>query len=841
MPHRSISLLSLFTFTVICCGFAQKQSTIPPGQLDPTRTVRHPQLFSSFHKPLPEQYIWTKDDSLVGRIGAIQYISPGANGSIEPHYFRAAFSLASAPAQATLYVAGPRSAKIYLNGVLAEQISSNTLDPLGMHVFRVNVARLLHAGRNVIAMEVVRGRGIPGSMNSPMGMQQLFGEVMVAKIIPEPGGVDGPAILISGPQWKATLHASQGWEHAKFDDSAWPHATAISPIEGSINLFQWNADAGLYDWPGYEGASPFLAHMYMPAENIENVIAGRSEFYNLHTLTADSTSPQSEFTVKVGSVAPGNSYAPGLTLDFGREVTGRVELISDSDNEATVSIQYGESQGEVNDGPYLGVNLLRIPPHGSAHGPKSAFRYARIRFLSGGSELRFKAIHLEDIYYPVNYAGSFESSDPLLNRIWETGAYTVHLCMQDDIWDAPKRDRGRWMGDTDISGHVSDTIFFDHFLLKDTMSRLVGDVPVQEHVNGIPGYSAFWVTELQNYYRHTGDKQFLEKVHPQLSQLLQVMDKEFDAQNQFTNRTHAWLFVDWAINLYGDNPEVRQATTLEYYRAYVDGANLLKELGDTSNADHFKSRAAQLKKAAQRSLWSQSDGDFGPRWQTNAMAVLSGVADPDQYGSIWTNVLSKVGEPTFRPNLITPYYGAYVLDAMAKMDHRDAALKWIREYWGGMIDEGATTFWEAYDPSWPKDNPHLDLQADGRAGYFVSMAHGWSAAPTYWLMEQVLGIQPVAEGFSRVVIRPDLLDLKWARGQEPTPEGPLKVELHAENGMKASIDVPAGVNATVLFPVAKGSTTIQVNGKPMDGIPAEGGTRLLLTLKSSGHYEIQAE
>ena len=75
--------------------------------------------------------------------------------------------------------------------------------------------------------------------------------------------------------------------------------------------------------------------------------------------------------------------------------------------------------------------------------------------------LTFSAIRLEGIYYPVQYAGSFESSDPLLNRIWETGAYTAHLCMQDGLWDAPKRDRGRWAGDIDVEGRVISTAFGD--------------------------------------------------------------------------------------------------------------------------------------------------------------------------------------------------------------------------------------------------------------------------------------------------------------------------------------------------------------------------------------------
>jgi hypothetical protein len=224
------------------------------------------------------------------------------------------------------------------------------------------------------------------------------------------------------------------------------------------------------------------------------------------------------------------------------------------------------------------------------------------------------------------------------------------------------------------------------------------------------------------------------------------------------------------------------------------------------------------------------------------MAVISGVAKPDQYGSIWTSVLSNVGKPTWRPDVITPYYGSYVLDAMARIDHRADALAWIREYWGGMIQEGATSFWEAYDPAWPKDNPHLELQADNTAGYYVSLAHGWSSAPAWWLMDQVLGIVPTAPGFTKATIRPDLIDLDWARGAEPTPNGLLKVDLKKEGkGLRATIDIPEGVDATILFPVKPGADHIQVNGTSTSGPPAENGTRLAVRIEKAGHYELRSE
>ncbi len=832
---------------VLCLLFAgalaaqHRSAAIPAGQLDPTRSVAQPRMFSGLLTPLTEQYIWTREDSMVGARVPQRYRSPGLTHNTAEHYFRVTFHLDAAPARATLYLAGPRSVTLYVNGVLAERISSDLLNPLDMHVFPVNVAQLLRPGRNVLAMQVVRGRGVPGFVNSALAMQQIFGEVLLAKLIPAPDGVDAPPILVSGPRWKGTLRAAAGWEQTAFDDSAWPAVMPLSPIEGSIDLYQWNADAGLYDWPGYQGASPFLAHLYLPAGKVEDLTMGRSSFENIETLTQPDGASAQVFTVHLRSAKPGQEYAPALTLDFGREVAGRIQLVSAMDSPVTVSIKYGESRGELDHDPYLGENVLRLTANQTGHGPKSAFRYVRIRFLSGAPTLKFKAIRLEDIYFPVHYQGSFACSDPLLNRIWETAAYTVHLGMQDDLWDSPKRDRGRWMGDVDVSGRVSDSIFFDRFLIKDTLSRLIGPAPIRQHLNGIPGYSAFWPTALEAYIQHTGDLAYLRREHLHLVQLLQFMDREFNAENLFLNRTGAWQFVDWAPGLYGDTAEVRRATSLEYVRAYLAGADLLQQLGDTANAQHFQARAAQLKQSLQASLWSQAQGDFGPRWQTNAMAVLSGVADPSQFNSIWNSVLAQVGQPTFRPNLITPYYGAYVLDAMARMNRREAALGWIRQYWGGMIDEGATSFWEAYDPSWPKSDPHSDLQADGRTGYFTSLAHGWSTGPAYWLMEQVLGIQPAAAGFSRTILRPDLLDLQWARGQEPTPHGLLKVNLRRQDGLIATVVLPAGVHATVLFPVPPGATQVLVNGVPRTGQPAEGGARLAIPLDSPGSYSLRAQ
>ncbi len=799
--------------------------------LDLTRGGSNWQLEKDLHVPLPEDYIWTASEKAVSVGSAIIYTFPAVTEQTEKHYFRRTFELGVVPKVATLYVAGPRSAKVWINGQLADEVSSDLTSPLGMHVFATDVARYLRVGKNVIAMEVVRGRGVTGFANSELVKQQTFGQVVVAKILPAAKGVIAKPLVMTDKRWKSTMTAAAGWEKAAFDDGGWKPAQSIGGIESSIELYQWNADAGLYDWPGYDGISPFLAHTNVAAAKIQASYSGRSVFQNLAALTGGS----GELSIKY--LADKGSDAPSLFLDFGRELTGRLEVESDSDAPVQMTIQYGESESEALKSPYLGVNVSTIPAHGVGHGSKTAFRYVKLQFLDGPALIKFKSIHVDHTFYPVEYKGSFESSDAALNRIWETGAYTVHLCMQDGLWDASKRDRGRWSGDNDISGRVVNAVFGDHYLMEDTMDRLLGEAPVTQHVNGIPGYSSYWFTQVAEYYRHTGSKEFLNRTHDRAVQLLEHIDAEFDERDLYANKTKVWLYVDWSQDLNGDTPESRRASEFEFYRAYRDGAWLLREAGDAANAEKYEKRAASIKTAADKYLLDPATGTYGPRWQTNAMAVLSGIAGPERYDAIWKNVLSQVGHSKNNPYIISPYYNYYVISAMAKMGHRIEALDWIRQYWGGMIDEGATSFWEAYDPSWYKEDFHSSLQSDNRSGYFVSLAHGWSSGPTAWLMEEVLGILPTSSGFRTVEIRPELMGLKFARGTEPTPYGVLRVDVTPSN---ITVDVPDGVTARVSVPASKAGTTIVVNGEEIAAESVEGGSRSVVRLPKSGHYVLEA-
>lgn len=817
---------------------ANGPTKIPNSRLDPTRSIDSPVLESSIHAPLPEQYIWTKEDAVPEDTLASGGWRAWGNKDLEPHYFRKTFEVSTVPEHATLYIAGPRKAEIYLNGHKAGGYQLNLDFPMGIRVYACDVTAALHAGKNVLAIEAVRGPNRASGSDTRLSIQQTQGEVLAAKIVPAARGVVAPALVITDGSWKASLHAAAGWQGADFDDAGWENADSLGGIESSIEFFQWNADAGMYDWPGYDGISPFLAQYHLRAVKVSHVYPDAGTLTNVDALTQGTSG--AELEVALPQARESAYDAPQILLDFGREVVGRLELVSDSDEAGRVTIQYGESEGEAFNQPYLGIDPLYIAPHATAYGPKSAFRYALIRF-TGGRDVRYKAIELDGIYYPVKYQGYFESSDAALNQLWTVGAYTAHLCMQDDIWDAPKRDRGRWMGDLDVSGRTIEDAFGDRFLMSDTLDRLLGPAPVRRDVNGIPGYSAFWVIGETHFYRHMGSMRQLERTHARLVQLLAYMEKELDSRQVFADTNHAWPFVDWSPEMNGFDVETQRATQFEFYAAFRDGVYLLRQLHDTANAERFEKEADAMKAATQRYLLDSS-GSFGTRWQPNAYAVLSGAADPSQYAAIWRNSLSSVGQVKYNALIMTPYYTYYVVSAMAKMGHRQAALDWIRKYWGGMLDEGATSFWEGYDLAWYKGSDfHASLQADNMSGYRVSLAHGWSSGVTPWLMEQVLGIHSTGPGFSTVSIRPDLLDLKWVKGAEPTPRGLLGVAIKKDGaGTLTTIDLPAETVARVSVPVTSASAQVLVNGKSVTGTSAEGGQRRVVVLKAGGQYEIES-
>lgn len=153
-----------------------------------------------------------------------------------------------------------------------------------------------------------------------------------------------------------------------------------------------------------------------------------------------------------------------LILDYGRELHGGLRLVfgtASRPEPSTVRIRFGESVSEAcseensvsvtkgfstNDHAMRDL-VLKVPRDGQIELGNTGFRFVRIDLLEPATTLRLKEATAIFRYRNLPYLGSFRCSDERLTRIWETGAYTVHLNMQEYLWDGIKRDRLIWVGD----------------------------------------------------------------------------------------------------------------------------------------------------------------------------------------------------------------------------------------------------------------------------------------------------------------------------------------------------------------------------------------------------------
>jgi hypothetical protein len=161
------------------------------------------------------------------------------------------------------------------------------------------------------------------------------------------------------------------------------------------------------------------------------------------------------------------------------------------------------------------------------------------------------------------------------------------------------------------------------------------------------------------------------------------------------------------------------------------------------------------------------------------------------------------------------FYGYYMLEAQAKAGKYEVAMDNIRRYWGGMLDAGATTFWEDFDLDWlhnaaridelvpvDKKDIHADYGAYCYKNLRHSLCHGWSSGPTAWLSRHVLGVQVVEAGCKALLIEPHLGDLQWVEGTFPTPHGVVQIRhtKDANGKVTSKVKAPKGVKVTVKQP-----------------------------------------
>jgi hypothetical protein len=512
-----------------------------------------------------------------------------------------------------------------------------------------------------------------------------------------------------------------------------------------------------------------------------------------------------------------------LRFDFGVESAAWLEFDSpDFSGSVEMSISEYNEPAIVNTGAENPVKTKVPVKHGQTYRLElnralyEGVRFGWIHVRAFDQPWHITAVRLVCQTKPANYEGSFDCSDPQLTRIWYTGAYGVKLNLLQDYFGAilmERSDRQSWTGDAHPSQAAALVAFGNRDFVKANLDRTAtGD-------NGIESYSLYWILSLLDYYRYSGDAAALR-------QYAAIAQAKLEHGNQ--------IYADPPISFYGWDerlgagfedpnsvPETKDAYRMLFIRACREFAQGLNTIGETNLAESFQ------KIAGQRIAELRAEGHWLDRFGLHAAAdaVNAGFTTPAEQARLFDR---EFADRATRLSF-SPFNEYFVIQALARMDRYDQALASIRDDWGGQIEYGGTSFFEAFWPAWATVLGHNDPVSNCQSG-FTSLCHPWGAGVTKWLTEETLGIKPVTPGFTTYDVFPHLgRTLTSVSGSVPTPNGNISAAFDVARG-RASLTAPAGTVGRLGIPlVEKNITSIRINGRlawangAFHSIPGVGG------------------
>ena len=354
--------------------------------------------------------------------------------------------------------------------------------------------------------------------------------------------------------------------------------------------------------------------------------------------------------------------------------------------------------------------------------------------------------------------------------------------MQEYLWDGIKRDRLVWMGDIYPEMLAIVALFGKNEILEKSLDFACNQSPLPRWINNIPMYSMWWIITCYDYFNHTGDLEFLKTNKNYLEELLDCIDKSIDENGEMNYDPY---FLDWPTR-YTDDAVT--GTRILNTVALQDAIKILNYI----NADISVAEKCLNKLQQKKIPFSQAKQIIGLKhW-------LGLQLDPTE-----KELLIKDGASG-----ISTFMSYFILNAISETAGIETANSIMKEYYGGMLNMGATSFWEDFDISWLKDNPspidrlpkdgqksiHADFGQHCYTGLRHSLCHGWSSGVIYYIFKRILGVKILAPGCRKIELNPNLSSMSFAKGNFPTPYGIITIKCKQENGkLKVVCNAPKEV------------------------------------------------
>jgi alpha-L-rhamnosidase len=468
-----------------------------------------------------------------------------------------------------------------------------------------------------------------------------------------------------------------------------------------------------------------------------------------------------------------------ILLDFGKETFGKI-VIENLAGKGKLKLFYGETEQEaLAEESAETFDFIDVNRSNSINDTTEtrAFRYI---YAVTGPNINFDKISALYEYLPVEYRGEFECSDNLLNKIYEVSLYTLHLNTREFHLDGIKRDRWTWSGDAYQSYLMNFYTFFDEEVNIRTFYALRGHDPVETHINTILDYSFYWLIGIYDHFLYTGDSAFVRQIYPRMKSLMEFCLGRTNKNDFVEGLPGDWVFIDWAdIDKKGEISfeQLLLARSLEAMALSADISN------DMNYSKKCSVLSKKIKKQIFDTFWSdemdalvhnRKDGVLSQKVTryANMFAILFDYADDETKIKIRDNVI--LNDDILK--ITTPYMKFYELASLCEIGEKEKAIEFVRNYWGGMLELGATSIWETYDPE-QSGNEHYAMY--GRP-FGKSLCHAWGANPVYLFGKYLLGVEPTTPGYQNYIIQPSLAGLNWIKGKVPTPNGDIEIYMNKE-------------------------------------------------------------
>jgi alpha-L-rhamnosidase len=712
-------------------------------------------------------------------------------------YLRKEFSVEKEVFRATASFSGLGLSELYINGgKVGDAVLSPAFSQYNKRAFYVSydVTKIVRRGANAVGVILGNGRFYADRSRVYSGTENFGWPKLLLNLRIEYS--DGTTSeIVSDDSWKLTTSGPiianndydgeeydarkefLGWDVAGFDDSKWQPAQKVSAPDENI-----------------------CAQMQEPIRVTQTI------------------NP-----ISVREISPGV-----FIYDLGQNISGWCRLKVSGPAGTRVTLRHGETL-EPDGNLYLanlrgaeatdiytlkGKDMEVWEPRFVTHG----FRYVEVTGFPGTPDL--KSIEGRVVSDDLPVAGSFQTSDPLLNKIYRAVVWSVRDNYRSIPTDCPQRDeRQGWLGDRSEESR-GETFLFDNSGLYAGWMRDIADA--QRTSGSLPDIApTYWPIYSDNV---TWPSTFIlipEMLREQFGDTLTIT-RHYDSAKKWMDYMSRWLtdgiiardsYGDWCVPPENpvlihsqDTDRITDKALIATAYFYHDCKLMEKDasmLGENNDAQRFESLAVLMKTAFNEKFLDRDTGQYSNGTQTSCVLPLAfGLVPDDMRERIFNHLVGNVennGHGHVGTGLIG---GQYLMRVLAENGRPDLAFEIVsqKDYpgWGYMIAQGATTIWELWngntaDPTMNSDN-HVMLVGD----------------LVIWLYEDVAGIKsdPAQPGFKHIIMRPmPVGDLAWVKATHNSPCGEISSEWRrsGNDGMPNArfdwrIEIPANTTATVFVP-----------------------------------------